>query len=94
MPLTCDVLWLDEYSMKESIKLKYPIMVEGSKLDVIQMRRPKVRDMLMADRLTGSDAEKEINIFANLCELPPEAMEELDVADYSQLQKAYQSFLS
>jgi hypothetical protein len=80
--------------MNNSIKLKYPIMVEGAKLENIQMRRPKVRDMLLAERLSGSDAEKEINIFATLCELPPEVMEDLDVADYTQLQKVYQDFLS
>ena len=41
-----------------------------------------------------NDAEKEIQLFANLCELTPENLLDLDMADYSKLQKAYQDFLS
>jgi len=78
----------------ENIKLKYPIDVAGEKITSLNLRRPKVRDMLAADRASGSDAEKEVSLFANLCEVSPDAIMELDGADYQQLQEIYSGFLS
>ena len=43
---------------------------------------------------TASDEEKEIRLFANLCEVEPKVIEELDEADYSNLQKVYLGFFS
>jgi hypothetical protein len=77
-----------------SVKLKHPVSVDGQEYASLILRRPKVRDMLGADKLGGSDAEKEIRIFANLCEVPPSVIEELDLADYQALQGVYQGFLS
>lgn len=78
----------------KTIELAYPVTMEGVKKTSVQMRRPKVRDMLAAEKLEGSDAEREIRIFANLCELTPDQLGEFDIADYQKLQKAYQDFLS
>jgi len=80
--------------MSESIKLKYPIDVAGEKITSLNLRRPKVRDMLAADKTGGSEAEKEVAMFANLCEVSRDAILELDGADYGQLQKTYSGFLS
>ncbi|MDF1583903.1 MAG: phage tail assembly protein [Methyloprofundus sp.] len=76
------------------ITLKYPVTVENQAVTAITLRRPKVRDMLASDKLGGSDSDKEIRIFANLAEVSPAVIEELDLSDYAQLQKAYQGFLS
>jgi hypothetical protein len=76
------------------VDLKHPIEIAGAKVAVISLRRPKVKDMLAAEKAGGSDAEKEIRIFANLAEQPPEVIESLDLADYAALQRAYQGFLS
>jgi hypothetical protein len=38
--------------------------------------------------------EKEIRLFANLCEVEPKVIEELDEADYSNLQKVYLGFFN
>ncbi len=80
--------------MSTSIELKYPISVDGVNVKSLKLRRPKVRDMLGVETASVSDAEKEINLFANLCEVTPEALMDLDMADYAKLQKAYQDFLS
>jgi hypothetical protein len=40
----------------------------------------------------SSDEEKEIRLFANLCEVTPNIIEELDESDYANLQKAYMDF--
>ena len=80
--------------MSGPIKLKHPITLEGEDVTQLILRRPKVRDMLGADKQGGTDAEKEIRIFANLCEVSPAVIEELDLADYQALQGVYQGFLS
>ena len=79
---------------KLKIELTHPIDIDGTKVSVLQLRRPKVRDMFSVEKSVDNDAEKEIQLFANLCELTPENLLDLDMADYSKLQKAYQDFLS
>jgi len=74
-----------------SLQLQYPL---ENGITNITMRRPKVRDMLASDKAKGSDAEKEIALFTNLCEVAPVDIESLDMVDYQALQKAYQGFLS
>lgn len=75
----------------EKITLKYPL---ENGVTELKMRRPKVRDMMTADKAEGSDADKEITMFANLCEVTPEELHDLDMADYQQVQKAYKAFLA
>ena len=80
--------------MTQTIKLDYPVTAEGRTIDEITLRRPKVRDMLAADKGAGSEAEKEIRMFANLAEVAPAIIEGLDLADYQALQETYRGFLS
>ncbi len=77
-----------------TIELKHAVTVDGLEVRQLSLRRPKVRDMLTADKAGGTDAQKEIGAFANLCEVSPQVIEELDLADYRALQKAYERFLS
>ena len=82
-----------------TIKLINPIKIDGKEIFEITLRRPKVRDRLAVDRLAVdrsnvSDAEKEVQLIANLADVPREAIEELDLADYSKIQKALSDFLS
>ncbi len=77
-----------------TITLTHAITVNGTTIETLTLRRPKVRDMLAVEKAAQSDAEKEITLFANLCELSPTTLHELDMADYTQLQQAYQTFLS
>ncbi len=79
---------------KIEIKLTEPVEINGEHFEQLSIRPPRVRDLLMASKFDGSDEEKEVRIFANLCEVPPEVIEELTIKDYQQLQKAYQGFLS
>ena len=79
----------------EWVDLQFPLDgPAGAKIDRLFLRRPKVRDMLAGDKAGGSDAEKEIRTFANLCEVSPETIEAMDMADYKRLQEAYANFLS
>jgi len=80
----------------DQIKLDYPITVAGAETKELNMRRPKVRDLRDAQKAgkSATDAEVEIRLFANLCEVAPSVIEELDMADYSKVQERYQGFLS
>lgn len=75
------------------IELKYPIIIDGIKLEKLTMRRSKVRDRLAVSNMKeNSDEQKEIRLFANLCEVSAKTIEELDEIDYLQVQKAYMGF--
>ncbi len=78
----------------EKIKLIEPIKVDGVVIHEINMRRPKVRDLIMSNKDGLSEAEREINLIANLVELPKDSINDLDLADYLQIQEKLQSFLS
>ena len=75
------------------IKLRYPITVDGHEYAGFTMRAPKVRDQIFAQKSAGKE-DKELTLFSNLCEVSIEVLEELDLGDYQQIQKAYKGFLS
>lgn len=79
----------------QTIELKYPVEATGETLRNLTMRRSKIKDRLLVAKMkTASDEEKEIRLFANLCEVEPKVIEELDEADYSNLQKVYLGFFN
>ena len=77
----------------EQIKLKYPVTIAGHEYAGLTMRAPKVRDQITAQKSAGKE-DTELTLFSNLCEVSTEVLEELDMCDYQQLQKAYEDFLS
>ena len=76
------------------IVLKYPIMVDGRRLEQITLRRPKVKDQLAAEKTSGSDSAREVALLANLGSLTPADIEELDMFDYSAVQEELRGFFS
>ncbi|MDP1644758.1 MAG: phage tail assembly protein [Thiobacillus sp.] len=80
--------------MTERIPLTYPIDHDGLPINEIALRRPTVGDHLAAQKAASSDAEREIRLMANLAELPPAAIHQLDMKDYAALQKVLGGFLS
>lgn len=78
----------------KTVELKHPVSVAGRDVGTLSMRRPKVKDQLVAEKSSGGNAEKEVRLFANLCEVEPAVIEELDLHDYRRLQEAYSGFLS
>ncbi len=79
----------------EIIKLKYPVEITGESFDKLTMRRSKIKDRLLVAKMkNSSDEEKEIRLFANLCEVEPKVIEELDESDYANLQKTYLGFFN
>ena len=77
----------------QTIELKYPVDSSGKSINTLTMRRSKVKDRLVVAKMkSASDEEKEIRLFANLCEVEQKIIEELDESDYATLQKAYMDF--
>ncbi len=77
----------------QKIKLTETIKIDGVVISELTLRRPKVRDRLAVERLGNSDAEKEVALIANLADIPKDAVEYLDLADYTKIQEALQGFL-
>lgn len=79
---------------KTAVTLAYPVEIDGAQVSVLQLRRPRVRDLLAADKVGATPVQREIHLFANLCEVAPDAIESLDMLDYGKLQDAYAAFTS
>lgn len=75
------------------ITLATPATILGSKVSTLRMREPIVEDQLAADATSGSDAQKEIATFANLCDLAPDDIRKLTMRNYKRVQAAWLGFL-
>ena len=78
----------------KTIKLDVTIIIDGITIEVLNVRPPKVRDRLLAEKGSGGPEEKEVRFIANLCDVTPETIEELDLSDYIKVQEAVNDFLS
>lgn len=76
----------------QTIKLQYPVVVDGTQYAELTIRRSKVKDRLAVSSMQASDEQKEIRLLANLCNVAPGVLEELDETDYAKVQKAYIGF--
>lgn len=74
-----------------NVTLKFPVTVDGHEYTTLQMRRCKVKDRRLAAKQKTAE-DQEVTLIANLCEVPPNVIDELDAADYEQLQDVLRSF--
>ncbi len=77
-----------------TITLSRAFDMDGLKQSTLQMREPTVNDQLVMDARQGSDASKEVALFADLCGLTPADLGRLPMKDYGRLQAAYAGFLA
>lgn len=75
------------------IQLSRALNIGGAPVTALRMREPTVRDNLSYDEMKGSDARKELNVFANLMEMDPKHIEALPIRDYRRVTAAYAGFL-
>lgn len=75
-----------------TVTLKFPVTVDGQAYSELHMRRCKVKDRRLAAQKKTPE-EQEITLIANLCEVPPKVLDELDAADYAKLQEVLTGFL-
>jgi len=78
----------------EEIKLKYPINIDGAEIKSLTMRRAKVKDRLAVEGKGLDEASKEVNLIANLCDISPDSLNDVDLSDYKHAQDVLASFLS
>jgi hypothetical protein len=76
------------------VKLSEPIKIDGVLVHELSLRRPKVRDLLAASKKDISESEREVNLVANLAEIPTDVIHELDMRDYLKIQDVLKDFLS
>jgi hypothetical protein len=78
----------------QKIKLLNPVKIDGVEVHELSLRRPKVRDLIAAGKKNVSESEREVNLVANLAEVSPEIIQDLDLSDYMKIQDWLKDFLS
>ena len=81
-------------SQKTIITLSYPIEFAGRKITEVNLRRAKTKDVLNAKKMHKDDEDIQLAIIANLGEIEPDALKELDMADYKKISETIEGFLS
>jgi hypothetical protein len=72
---------------RHSITLKVPFEHDGQPIKILEMRRPKVRDIKAMAGGKGAMFERLQRMIADLAEIPPDAVEEIDAEDFQAVQK-------
>ena len=78
------------------VRLVRPIRVEERMITEVTIRRPKVRDLRAMEKMREPDStelDQGIAMAAALCDLPVEAMDEMDAADFASISEVLGSFL-
>lgn len=78
----------------KKIKLDNPIKIDGIEIHELSLRAPKVRDLLISSKKNIDESEREVQLIANLAEIPAEAIQDLDLRDYLKIQNWLKDFLS
>lgn len=82
--------WLKLTPEHATITLSRPSQVNGVMVDTLTLRSPTVREVRAADRASGDDEEqRELMLFAGLCEAGQQDLEGLKLVDYHRLQAGY-----
>lgn len=76
------------------ITLSRAMNVGGAPVVALKMREPLLRDQMVMQDQKGTDLEREVFLFANLCEVTPDQLKALPVRDYNRLVAAYVGFPS
>lgn len=75
------------------ITLMYPVESHGVLVKEVHLRRPKVRDLEIMDKVKGGEVAKGIALVANLSELDPETIRDMDPLDFNKLAEGVGFFL-
>jgi hypothetical protein len=78
------------------VKLVRPIKVEDRMVTEVAVRRPKVRDLRAMEKARepgSTELDQSIAMTAALCDLPMDAMDEMDAADFASVSEVLSGFL-
>lgn len=77
------------------LKLDHPFKkADGTTCAEVTMRRASVKDLRIMHNSGKSDAEKELKLAGNLCQLSPDELDCMDASDYATLQEQLKVFTS
>ncbi len=79
-----------------SVKLVRPFKVANQMLTEVTVRRPKVRDLRALEKVREpgtTELDQGIAMAAALCDLPVDAMDEMDAADFAAISEVLGGFL-
>ncbi|MGE4296927.1 MAG: phage tail assembly protein [Desulfovibrionaceae bacterium] len=75
------------------IKLRHPVKIEGQRIETLTMRAPLVRDVITARKASRDEMEQDAELYARCCGQPREVIDMLHMADWAQLDAAYNELL-
>ena len=78
------------------VKLVRPFKVEERMITEVNIRRPKVRDLRALERIRepgSTELDQGIAMAAALCDLPMDAMDEMDATDFAAISEVLGGFL-
>lgn len=75
----------------EKLPLEYPVTVNKREIKALNVRRPKVRDNLIAAK-KDDDADREMAMMSLLTGEDEDVLHELDMFDFEALQKVVMGF--
>lgn len=82
--------WLKLSAESATITLSKPSQINGVTVDTLIIRSPTVREVRAADRASDNDDEqRELMLFAGLCDAGQQDLEGLKLVDYHRLQAGY-----
>ena len=76
------------------VELARPLEIDGAQVKKLRMREPTVADQETSLEIDGTDAKREILMFANLCEVAPDDIKKLTLRDYKKVQAAFMGFIA
>ena len=78
------------------VKLSHPFKVGDKTIAEVTIRRPKVRDLRAMEKARepgATDIDQGIAMAAALCDLPLEAVDEMDAVDFAAISEVITRFL-
>ena len=76
-----------------TVELIFPRKLNGVETGSVSMRRPTIGDRIRNGKINGTDEDRELALFSDLCMLPPAELLTLDLMDYFRVQETFRSFL-
>ncbi len=76
-----------------TITLSRGFELNGAVITEFTMREPTVGDQITASETKGSESTKDLQLFANLCEIAPADLRRLPLRDYTRVTAAFANFI-
>ncbi len=74
------------------VTAQYPVTADGEVVTELRIRRPKIGDMKRLQK-HKDELEKAIHMIANLAEVSPTVVEEMDAADFARVSEVVGGFM-